>query len=517
MKRFWSGCLMLLLVTCTSSPSASVAEKPHVLLILADDLGYGDLGCYNADAHIPTPNLDALAREGMRLTDAHSPSSVCTPTRYGILTGRYAWRTPLKQGVLWTYDPSLIAPDQNTLAHLFKSQGYRTAVFGKWHLGWDWPVKVGHRTDTFPIGYKAPALCQQLEAAIDLSQPLKGGPLSAGFDDQFGVDVPNFPPYCFIEDGRIVGAVPQKMKPDTIYGNQGLMQEGWDLHAVLPTICRRANAYIRDHLKTKADQPFFVYLPLTSPHTPIVPNEAFLGKSRAGDYGDLVAEVDTYVGEWIQTLKEAGAYDNTLIIFTSDNGSCMRAGDLHQRGPEWHRVGSVKSMFGHDSNAPLRGMKADIWEGGHRVPFIASWPGHIPAHIQREGLFSLTDFMATFAHLLGVDLPAGDAEDSRDQWPLLRGDSLPVPARDHLISHSGNGVFAVRKGLWKLIDGKHSGGWSYSQKLDTFVASTPGQLYHLGEDLGETHNVFAEQPEKVAELRSLLLEAGVKPVLLPNP
>lgn len=485
---------------------AEAIIKPNVIFILADDLGYGDLTSYNGQSKIPTPFIDALATEGIRFTDAHSPSAVCTPTRYGILTGEYCWRTPLKNGVLWTYDKPLISQDKYTLGKLFREAGYKTGMVGKWHLGWNWPLKEGSAFADVASYKKSDSIHIALEKDVDLGQRIGGGPTDVGFDYYFGVDVPNFPPYCFIENAHIVGDVPTIYKPDSVFGRYGLMQAGWQLNKVLPTLNRKAKSFVREHHKKNSGQPFFLYYSLTSPHTPIVPNEQFIGKSKAGDAGDFIVETDQYVGELIQVLKELGLYENTLIVFTSDNGSPTIAGNPKTRGKEWGKWGSTYELFAHNSNYPLRGMKADSWEGGHRIPLTVSWPLKIPKNKVNTQMVCLTDFFATFSEMLGVDLEEGNAIDSKSILTYLanKKTASAEPIRELLISHSIKGHFSIRKGDWKLIQGKNSGGFSFSSKLDAYVSPFEGQLYNLKEDLKEQNNLYEEYPEIVKELSAVL-------------
>ena len=467
------------------------SRKPNVVIVLADDLGYGDPQCYQAESKIPTPNIDRLASQGMRFTDAHTPASVCSPTRYAFLTGRYAWRTRLKNGVLGPYSAPLIEPDRLTLAKTLKARGYTTACIGKWHLGMQWATKS--------LDVKLPPLWDRDfdQSQIDLAGRITAGPLTAGFDSYFGTAVPNFPPYCFIENDHVLGKIPDRPKPNDMYGNPGLMQEGWDLHRILPSLKGRAVQFIEEQAKT--DRPFFLYMPLTAPHTPIVPNESFLGRSRAGDYGDLVAEVDGIVGAVIDALERSGAADNTLLIFTSDNGSPARAGDPHIRGKDWAATGAVTRMFGHNPNAPLRGMKADIFEGGHRVPLVVRWPGQVEAGSTNRQIVCLVDWMATVAAIVGHELPEDSAEDSYDLLPTLRDPSRAV--RSDVVHHSGGGMFAIRRGDWKLIVGRGSGGWT---SVKAAKEDPPGQLYHLTDDPQEQDNLYNQRPEIVRQLTERL-------------
>ncbi len=479
------------------------AVRPNIVIVLADDLGYGDPRCYNADSKIETPNIDRLAAQGMRFVDAHSPSAVCSPTRYGLLTGRYSWRTALKRLVLWPWDGPLIAPDRLTMGSMLQAEGYDTACIGKWHLGWTWHDAQGNALDVnadIAIGVFNNSRRLPWAARIDFSKPVTGGPTERGFDTYFGDDVPNFPPYCWIENGRLLGT-PDRPKPDTMYGNAGPMVEGWDLAAVMPELTRRAVEYIDG--RKGMDEPFFLYMPLTAPHTPIAPNEQFKGKSAAGLYGDWVQEVDWSLGEVMAALERNGLADNTLLVFTSDNGSPARDG-TNMGGP----AGSVK-RFGHHPSGPWRGMKADIWEGGHRVPFIARWPGRVAAGTTSEEQIVLTDLMRTVAQIVGHELPEGSAEDSYDLGPALFGGDRTEPIRDHIIHHSHSGVFAIRVGDMKLILGKGSGGFTAFTPAED---APPGQLYDLAADPGEANNLWLEKPEVVAQLTELLrkYQAGTR-------
>ena len=486
-----TAALALLLVTLAA---ADDGRPPNVVLILADDLGYGDVGCYNPESKIPTPRLDGLAAAGVRATDAHSPSSVCTPTRYGVLTGRYAWRTALTKSVLWPWDPPLLEDERVTLPELLRTRGYATACIGKWHLGWDWPVDEDARVTDLLDGHTWPrARRAEIGARVDWSRPIGGGPTAHGFDHYFGDDVPNFPPYAFLEDDR-VRTRPTTRKPEGMFGHAGPAAPGWDLSVVMPTLARRAAAWIDAR---EADAPFFLYLPLTAPHTPIAPTPRFAGASEAGAYGDFVAEVDWVVGVVLDALARGGFEDDTLVVFTSDNGSPQRDGAA-MSGP----VGAVKSRFGHDPSRPWRGLKSDAWEGGHRVPFLARWPGRTTPGRVAETPIVLTDLYRTIARAAGLDAEAlAGAEDSFDASAALFGDAPPAAARDHLVHHSGQGVFAIREGRWKLILGRGSGGFSRW----TPPADAPaGQLYDLLDDPGERTNVHDARPDVVARLRTRL-------------
>ena len=489
--------IAFVLVSCVDNPSPETVN-PNVIIILADDLGYGDLSCYNPESKVSTPNLDKLAKEGTLFTDVHSPSSVCTPTRYGLLTGRYAWRTRLKHKVLWPYAQPLIDDDRHTLPKLFKRQGYQTAMFGKWHLGWRWGIQ-----DSVSYDYEKRKDGNWGGKGIDHSKVIKSGPNGAGFDYAFGVDYPNAPPYAWIENGQIIGPELVNKKPKEMFGSGGLMQEGWTFEQVLPGVMNKAKSY----LDTVA-HPFFMYLSLTAPHTPIMPNASFEGKSGAGDYGDFIVEMDTYIGEVIAVLKEQNKLENTLIIFTSDNGSPAKAADPFKKGKEFNRMAEVERRYQHFPNAPLKGYKAGLYEGGHRVPFIAYWKGQIAGGATSDALFGLQDLMATFHTFFNQPLPPNAAEDSYDISAYLMENRQDTMVRDHIIMHGEQGTFAIRKGPWKLIADHSSGGTSYKYRelLGTYVSELPGQLYNLKEDPTESNDVYTAHPKVVQELQSLLLK-----------
>jgi len=474
----------------------AVSERPNIVFILADDMGYGDLSCENPDSKIPTPNLDRLANEGMRFSDAHSPSAVCTPTRYGILTGRYCWRSRLKKDVLWCWDRPLIERDRPTVAALLKSAGYDTACIGKWHLGWDWPTTDGRppvgmgKTDNEDSGKN-----------VDFSRPLGDGPTSRGFDYYFGTAVPNFPPYCFIENERTAG-IPRNRKPPGMFGAPGPMIGGWKLENILPALMNKAVEYIDakggkgapSPFRQTAGNPFFLFLPLTAPHTTIATADEFLGSSDAGRYGDFVHQVDHVAGEVLKALDRNGFRDNTLVIFTSDNGSPARDGE--------NMSGAVRSVlkYGHNPSHIYRGIKTDIWDGGHRVPFIVRWPGRVPAGIVSDETVCLVDFMATVGAILDRPIPENAGEDSYNILPVLLGERLDAPIREATVHHSIDGTFAIRRGKWKLILGKGSGGWSDEDGEN----DPPGQLYDMARDESERTNLYDAYPDIVQNLRELL-------------
>lgn len=467
------------------------AEKPNIVMILADDLGYGDLGCYNKDSKIPTPHLDQLAREGMRFTDAHSPSSVCTPTRYALLTGRYSWRTRLQRNVLGPWDRPLIAPERLTVGKLLQQHDYSTVCVGKWHLGLTYATTDG----------QPPTSRDNPMSNVDFTQPIADGPITRGFDHYYGTLVPNYPPYCFVENDHTVG-LPTERATGGLFNIPGPMVSGWKLVNVLPELTRNAVQWIDDTAKTK--RPFFLYFALTSPHYPVVPASEFIGKSQAGAYGDFVHQTDWSIGQILDVLKRNNVEDNTLVIFTSDNGPEV-TGEVNPG------VYDRAQLSGHRSSGELRGAKRDVWEGGHRVPFMTRWPGRIQAGSVSNETVCHVDFMATVAAVLGEKLPDNAAEDSYNLLPILLGEQRSGPVREATVHHSAQGKFAIRKGDWVLIDapsGDDNGARGEPQWLKDERGYTnhdqPGELFNVREDLTERHNLFGERPQLVSELKSLL-------------
>jgi arylsulfatase A len=467
-------------------------ECPNIIYILADDMGYGDMRCNDPACKIPTPNLDRLAARGMRFTDAHASSSVCTPSRYAILTGRYAWRTPLQSGVLWPWDPPLIEPGRLTVAGLLRQHGYRTACIGKWHLGWEWATLDGEPAHKgAEIGKLDRQQRYEMETNIDYTKPMRGGPIDCGFDTYFGVDVPNFPPYTWFEQDRLTD-LPTEDKPDDMFGLPGHMMPGWKLEEMIPEFVRRAVQMIED----TGPASLFLYLPLTSPHTPIVPNKPFVGTSGVGLYGDFVCEVDWVVGEIMAALERKGIADDTLLIFTSDNGpECIPAAD----GGCYERI----LQFRHYSMAHLRGVKRDAWEGGHRVPFLASWPSVIPPGSVCDQLVGLIDLLATCAGVVNADVPRGEGQDSVSILPLLQG-KIDVPIRDAIVYHSASGKFAIRHREWVLIDAPSG---DDNQEPEWFKAERgytdhgfPRELFDLEHDISQKSNLYGVHPETVQAL-----------------
>jgi arylsulfatase A len=470
--------IRLILATCLLPLAVLAADKPNIVFILADDMSFDSVSANNPKmGPLKTPHIDTLIAQGMNFADAHSGSAVCTPTRYGLLTGRYCWRTKLKKEVLWDWAAPLVESDRLTVAELLKEQGYATGMIGKWHLGLTWYDKdkqpVNHelqlRDATWRPGAGAERLAE-VEKRIDFTKATSGGPNDHGFDYWFGVDVPNFAPYCWMENGKTLG-IPTVPKPKAMFGSKGPMLPGWKLEDILVGLGDRAAAWIRE--QSKADSPFFLYLPLTSPHTPIAPSAKFQGKSGISPYADFVMETDAVVGQVMKALADSGQADNTLLIFSTDNGTSGQA-----RFP-------VLEKHGVNLRYHFKGHKAQIHEGGHRVPFVARWPARIKPGSSCSQVIGLNDFMATVADILDVELPDNAAEDSVSILPLLTSESTSLPDRPLVVNHDYGGSFAIRHGKWKLVERGR-------------------QLFNLEDDPKEASNVAKAHPEVVQNLLATL-------------
>ena len=454
------------------------AEKPNIIFILADDMGIDSVSANNgAMGPLKTPHIDRLISQGMNFTDAHSGSAVCTPTRYGLLTGRYCWRTRLKKAVLWDWGNPLIDPDRLTVAELLREQGYTTGMVGKWHLGMTWFDKEGNSANAqlkiTDARYKKES-AERVAAVgrnIDFTRAVRGGPIDHGFDYYFGVDVPNFPPFLWIENDKTVG-IPSVPKPKNMYGTPGPMLQGWKLEDILVGLGNKAVEWITE--QSKQDKPFFLYLPLTSPHTPIAPSKSFQGKSGITLYGDFILETDWVVGQVMKALKESGQAENTLVFFSADNGTAVPANfeELESKGV--------------DLRHNFKGRKCQIQEGGHRVPFVARWPARIKAGSICKQTICMNDFMATVADLLDVSLPENSAEDSTSILKLLTGEATELPNHPSVVNHSLGGQFAIRKGKWKLIPKPRV------------------QLFDLDADPKESKNLASAHPKIVKEMSETL-------------
>lgn len=461
---------------------------PNIILLLADDLGYGDLSVLNPDSKIQTPHHDALAKAGMTFTDAHSASSVCTPSRYAVLTGRYCWRSRLKSGITQGYSRPLIEHDRPTMASVLKAHGWRTWFVGKWHMGLGWQLKSGHH----PADHSDPP-----EAALDLGAPLTSGPHTLGFEQSLCIPASlDMPPYCYIENGRAVEP-PTKHIPGSkppAFWRAGLSSPSFTHETCLLELTKRCVSLIEDHAKAKDTAPFLLSFSMTSPHFPHCPRAPFVGKTPVGPYGDLVVEHDWSVGQILAALDRTGLARDTLVIATSDNCAQLNAG---------------QDTCGHKSNYHFRGQKTDAWDGGHRVPFIARWPAVIAPGSTCDALVSLTDLFATALGLAGIPLPPHAAPDSVDMGPLLRGQRGSI--RASAIQHSAPGYFVVRHGQWKLVLCRGSGGWTLPE--DKVPADAPpAQLYDLSEDVTEHRNHWQEQQGIVKQLEEILAKEQARPV-----
>jgi len=486
-----------------SALCAAAAPAPNIVYILADDMGLGDVSAYNPNAAWKTPGIDRLAREGTRFTDAHTSSAVCTPSRYSILTGRYAWRSTRKEGAAGGLDKPLIEPNRATLATLLKDNGYTTAMLGKWHLGLDWARKGGNGTpardtDDTNDGEK-PHQRGRNEQQVDYTKPFTGGPTAHGFDRYLGISASlDMPPYVWLLNNHAESA---SFPLRQVQGNNdkqkliraGVAGKNFEHIDVLPRLSTEAVRYIASQ---KPDsKPFFLYLAFTAPHTPILPTPEFAGATRTTGYGDFCTQVDAAVKNVLAALDAKGLAENTLVIFATDNG-CSPAVDF-----------KALLKFHHDPNLGYRGAKADIYEGGHRVPFIVRWPaGHVLANHVSDEIMYQGDVFATLADILGVKIPDNAAEDSVSILPALTQEKLATPIHEAIVNHSNNGSFAIRQGPWKLCLTPDSGGWSNPRPAHAPAGSPPFQLYNLDQDPAEKTNLYAAHPEIVQRLGKLLIK-----------
>lgn len=492
-------CLVLAWACQSIKPTAQQSNTPNIVYILADDLGYGDVSAYNRDGAIATPHIDRLAAEGMRFTDAHSPSSVCTPTRYALLTGRYPWRSRLPKGVLRGYSRSLIENDRPTVASLLKNSGYQTAVVGKWHLGVDWVVQKGHESVLNTEGYGIKT--EMNPDDIDFTQNPTQGPKTVGFDYSYILPASlDMPPYCYLENQKLT-ELPTAYTPGNKlesgytgpFWREGKMSPSFNFYEVLPTFANKAESFLKKQSKNK---PFFLYMPLAAPHTPWVPKPEYTGTSKAGEYGDFVQQVDAAIGQVLHTLDSMGLSENTIVMFASDNG------------PYW-REDFVKK-FNHKAAGDFRGMKGDAFEGGHRIPFIVRWKGKVKAGTVSDATTTLANLLATCADIVGNKEAKYKVEDSYSILPVLLGKAKQVPNQTAVVHSSSVGFYALRKGDWKLIEGLGSGGFTVPKEVEPKAGQPTGQLYNLATDPHEDHDVYTQYPEKVKELKAALEEIKQK-------
>ena len=458
----------------------AAGEKPNIIVIVADDFGVGDIQAHYPGNKIKTPHLDRLVAEGISFTDAHSSSAVCSPTRYGLLTGRYNWRTRLQEWVVAAYEPPLIAEDRPTLPGFLRSNGYDTACIGKWHLGWNWP---GPQEAVMTKQKNSQKLLQW-----DFTKAIPGGPVDRGFGYFFGVDLPNLPPFCYIENDRVVT---QPSEPFKLDPSQGIvlprgfvgcpMSPGWRLDEILPELTKRAVKYIEKNAGN--EKPFFLYFPQTSPHEPVSPSEDWKGKSGIAPIADFVMETDWSAGQLIETVNRVGIAEETLIIFTADNG--------HSHYTGWNELVEA----GHLPSGPYRGHKGDIWEGGHRVPLVMRWPRKIAPGSNSDQLICLTDLFATFADVLGEAPPGNGAEDSVSFLEAALGRITKNGKRQNLVSHSNHGEFSYREGPWKIVFRNADKNLEKSRGKPTVP-----ELYNLQEDIAESHNLAEKRMDIVEKM-----------------
>jgi arylsulfatase A len=462
---------------CVTPLAVLAADRPNVIVVMADDLGIGDVSPTNPNCKIKTRHLQRMANEGLTFLDAHTPSSVCTPTRYGLLTGRYNWRSRLARGVLSGRSDHLIPADRPTLGHLMQGAGYHTAMIGKWHLGWDWHKNNGK---------------------IDFTKPVVNGPNINGFDRYYAhCGSLDMPPYVWVDTGRVTAQPDREegvTRNEDRYGwyRKGPIGSDFHIDEVLPHLFDKSIAHIKQRAaNAKQGKPFFLYLALPAPHTPIVPVPPFKGASKLNPYADFVMQVDHHMGQIFETLKEAALDGNTLVIFTSDNGCSPEANF------------ELLKEHGHDPSGGFRGHKADIYEGGHRVAFVARWPGRIEGGRKTKALACLTDLYSTLEELTGQPRKPLGGEDGFSLLPVFLG--AETSGRDALISHSIAGKFAIRSGSWKLCLSAGSGGWSAPKDNVALKQGMPStQLFNLADDPQERNNLVAKHPEKVAALLTLL-------------
>lgn len=469
------GCLIVLFFSSWAcQPPAE--KKPNIIYVLADDLGYGDIGAYNPQCQFPTPYLDQMAAEGMIFTDAHTSSSVCTPTRYGILTGRYNWRSVIKSGVLYGEDSAIIQDHTMTVPKVLKHGGYHTAFIGKWHLGWNW--------------------ARDVDGEIDFAKPISQGPQSVGFDYSYGhIASLDMEPYVYVENGRATAIPTGHIEAEKSYKfyRAGRIASDFKIPEVTPHFFDKANEYITE--RSKEGQPFFLYLPLPSPHTPILPTEEWQGKSQINPYADFVMMIDDYMGRLFDTLDRLGIAEETMVVFTSDNG-CSPMANFE-----------VLKEKNHYPSYVYRGHKADIYEGGHRVPFIVKWPSVIKGGQTSDQLLCTTDFLATCAEVVDYPLKESEGVDSYSMMPLFQSTGDATFQRKSAVHSSINGSFALREGDWKLITAPGSGGWSFPRPNAPGIDTLPiVQLYNLSEDQSEQINLWNEESEKVNELLASLIK-----------
>ena len=510
----WRHVLISCFLLAVLSQALKASERPNILLILADDLGYGDVGCYNSDSLIPTPHLDRLSREGMLFTDAHSPSTVCTPSRYSLMTGRMCFRTGYRGVFSGVGGPALISEETLTLPQMLKQHGYKTACIGKWHIGMTFLTKEGKPAYNAKVNVKPPRDWRDGGAAlervklVDFSKPIPDGPVHRGFNHFFGTACCPTTDwlYAFIEKDRVITPPSHKLShkhlpnhPYSYDNRRGMIAPGYDLQNIDLEFLHQSEAWLKQHAKDSPQKPFFLFHSMQAVHLPSFPANRFKGSTNAGPHGDFIHEMDFVVGQLMQLLKELNLDNNTLVIFSSDNG------------PEVTSVVNMRKDHHHDGARPWRGMKRDGWEGGHSVPLIIRWPGVVPAGAVSDELTSLTDIMATCAATVGATLPDDQAEDSFNMLPVWKGNQQDRPIRPWLLQQTASLGMSIRIGDWKYLDHRGSGGNNYERRgdlkpyqLPDTAPDAPGQLYNLKKDPGETTNLYNQYPDVVTRLKTQL-------------
>jgi arylsulfatase A-like enzyme len=494
-KKLFFSISILTAIACTHCSKVK-NQQPNIVIIYADDMGYGDLNCQNPNSKIPTPSLDKLASEGMRFTDAHSSSGICSPSRFAMLTGTYHWRR--QHEIVGAFGKPFFTEADITIAQLLKTKGYTTACIGKWHLGWDWEFENPPSGEVEQWGKMRKVY---LPEDIDWRKPVSGGPLDRGFDYYFGDGTINFPPYAWVENDRIIEAPTEEMDIhnigyDTKEGSwefrPGPKVKNWNPYDVLPTLTKKTIEWINNRDK---DQPFFLYFALPSPHAPIIPNDEFDNRSQAGGYGDFMVQTDWVAGQVLNALSKKGLEESTIIIFSSDNGTEAYA---------WKRA----EKYGHYSMGNFRGLKRDVWEGGHHVPFIVKWPGRIKAGSVSHEIVSQIDIMATIASIAGIELPENAAPDSYDFRPVLMGEEYSSPVRKVLIHNTYASKWGIRKGDWLYINHPSGGHRELPESFKELTGytdfDTPGILFNMKDDSEQRINLYDEYPEKIEEMEELL-------------
>ncbi len=484
--------IVILLVSASLiSCSVNNNNPPNIVIILADDMGYGDVQSFNPDSEVPTPYLNKLAEEGIMFIDAHTPSSICTPTRYGLLTGRYCWRSTLKRGVLKGYSPPLIEEDRATIASYLKGKGYKTGVVGKWHLG---------------LGFQKKSMGDdESENRFDLTKTLYSSPNKNGFDFSYVLPASlDFEPYVYVRNYEVVDTEFDSVSTSSFphFWREGIKSKSLEFDQVLDDLLVEAKGFIKREAESK--EPFFLYFPLTAPHMPVIPTEKFRGVSGKGPYGDFISQVDWTAGEIFNLLEKLEIENNTLVIFASDNGSAMRRVNS-TTDPDHVSDERLKfyNINNHQANGPLRGIKGDTYEGGHRVPFIVRWPAKFSGGKRVNETICLTDIFATLVEVSGGEKPEGSAEDSYSFYPIISGE-CSYEQRPPVIHHSGGkGMYAIRKDNWKLILGNGSG--ARTKPVGT-PFQEPFQLYHMESDVSETKNLFEQEPEVAEKLKKEFFE-----------